>query len=103
MDQDLNPSDYTGCQVVTVIGRVTATIPNSLFQRSFGVLLSVGWLSGTLVDCTLGSAGGSGVSVEVGGRELAIISCNSLISRSFSSPIEKGDNKDKFFTALAIS
>ena len=43
-------------------------------RRSVGVLLSVDWLSGTLAAGTLGSARGSGVSVGVGGRDLAIIS-----------------------------
>ena len=47
-----------------------------------GILLAGGWLSGTLAIATLGSAGGSGVSVGVGGREIAIISCNALIARS---------------------
>ena len=44
------------------------------------VSLFVGWLAGTLAAGTLGSAEGSGVSVGVYGRDLAIISYNDMIA-----------------------
>ena len=56
-------------------------------QRAEGFLFSVSWLSGTLAPDTLGSEGGSGVSLGVGGREIAIIYCNALISQSLLYPI----------------
>ena len=65
-------------------------------RRAVGVSLSVGWLSGTLADGTLGSALVSGVLVGVGGREFPILYCNALIARSFLSPIEKGYDEDGF-------
>ena len=58
-------------------------------RRAVGVSLSVGWLSGTLSDGTLGSALVSGVLVGVGGREFPILYCNALIARICSPPIEK--------------
>ena len=56
----------------------------------------VGWLLGTLDSGTLGSSEGSGASVRVGDREISIISCNAIITRSFLSPIEKGYDEDGF-------
>ena len=51
-------------------------------QWVVGVSLSIDWLSGTIYAGTLVSTGLSGVSMRVGGRELAIISCNALIAQS---------------------
>ena len=67
------------------------------------VSLFVGWLAGTLAAGTLGSAGGSGVSVGVYGRDLAIISYNDMIACIWSSPIENGDDGDGLLTASARS
>ena len=64
-----------------------------------GISLASGWLSGTLAAGTLGSDGGLGVSVGMGGRDLDIIYFNAMISRSCSSLMEKGDGGDGFSLA----
>ena len=44
-----------------------------------------------------------GFSVGVDGKELAMISCKSLISQSCLSSTENGEDGDGFLNALAIS
>ena len=85
-----------GFQDVPGIWRVTFHITNSFWPTGSGEFWDVGWFSSTLSAGTLGSAGGSVVSVGVGGRELIIISYNDMISWSCLYPIEKGDNRGWF-------